>query len=210
MSPELPRYSPDPTLTAEQHHVLALLAEGRSLAEAAAQSGVHRNTVRNWRRTVPAFARECELAIREQALVWHEYAVDLAPRAAAVLHEILHDPATPPALRLRAALAVLNTAANPQPKALPLLHSFGAEMEAARGRYLTRHSEPVPAEPPTDVHVQDLKSRTILHNRTATRAPELGRNAPCFCGSGQKYKRCCAPYAAPRNAVPRSASAMAA
>lgn len=21
--------------------------------------------------------------------------------------------------------------------------------------------------------------------------PEIGRNEPCFCGSGEKYKRCC-------------------
>jgi len=209
MSSDLPRYSPDPTLTAQQHHVLALLADGRSITAAAAESGVHRNTVCNWRRTVPAFARECELAIREQALVWHEHAVDLAPRAAAVLHEILHDPAVAPALRLRAALAVLNTAANPQPKALPLLHSFGAEMEAARGRYLVRHSEPAAPEPPTSVHVQDSESCTILHNPATRRAPELGRNAPCSCGSGQKYKRCCAPYAPPRNSAPRAASAVA-
>ena len=25
----------------------------------------------------------------------------------------------------------------------------------------------------------------------ATRRPPLGRNAPCHCGSGRKYKRCC-------------------
>ena len=27
--------------------------------------------------------------------------------------------------------------------------------------------------------------------------PEVGRNSPCPCGSGQKYKRCCGPNAAP-------------
>ncbi|MEM9327305.1 MAG: SEC-C metal-binding domain-containing protein [Bacteroidota bacterium] len=27
--------------------------------------------------------------------------------------------------------------------------------------------------------------------RTFSRAPEPSRNAPCPCGSGRKYKRCC-------------------
>jgi len=209
MAPEPQRYSPDPTLTAEQHHILALLAEGRSLSDAAAEVGIHRNTVRNWRLTVPAFARECEFAIREQAQIWHEHALQLAPRAAAVLHEILHDPAVSPAHRLRAALAVLKMAANPQPKALPPLHSFGAEMEALRGERLAKH----PAQFEPLVHEENPESCTILHNPTLRptlhQAPEPGRNTPCPCGSGQKFKRCCAPYAPPRDVPSRVAVASA-
>jgi len=31
-----------------------------------------------------------------------------------------------------------------------------------------------------------------LHARTVTRtSPKIGANAPCTCGSGKKYKRCC-------------------
>ena len=213
MAPEPQRYSPDPTLTPEQHHILALLAEGRSLTEAAAEVGIHRNTVRNWRRTVPAFARECEFAIQEQALVWHEHALQLAPRAAAVLNEILHDPAVSPALRLRAALAVLKMAANPQPKALPALHSFSAEIEALRGERLASQGEALPSKHPAlfepAVHEENSESCTILHNPTLRpilhKALEPGRNTPCPCGSGQKFKRCCAPYAPPRNAPPHNA-----
>jgi hypothetical protein len=67
MTPELPNYSPDPALTADQHHVLAILVEGHSLSAAAETVGIHRNTIRNWRRAAPAFAREVEFAVREQA-----------------------------------------------------------------------------------------------------------------------------------------------
>src|ERR1700680_2334018 len=107
MTADLQPYSPDPTLTPDQHHVLALLAEGQSLPAAAEAVGVHRNTIRNWRRSVPAFAREIEFAVREQALVWHEASLLLAPKAALVLEEILNDPAASASIRLRAALAVL-------------------------------------------------------------------------------------------------------
>jgi uncharacterized protein YchJ len=30
-----------------------------------------------------------------------------------------------------------------------------------------------------------------VNTATAIAAPKLGRNAPCLCGSGLKYKRCC-------------------
>jgi transposase-like protein len=76
---EIPAYSPDPFLTPVQHLVLTLLAEGHSLSAAAAAAGIHRNTIRNWRRTVPSFAREIEFAVLEQALVWREEALRLAP-----------------------------------------------------------------------------------------------------------------------------------
>src|ERR1700676_4148443 len=118
MTADLQPYSPDPTLTPDQHHVLALLAEGLSVTAAAEAVGVHRNTIRNWRRSVPAFAREIEFAIREQALVWHEEAVHLPPRAAQILEDILNSPETSPALRFRAALVVLKIASDPQPRHL--------------------------------------------------------------------------------------------
>jgi len=47
MSSDLPNYSPDPTLTAQQHHILALLAQGRSSHGGRCRMGVHRNMVRN-------------------------------------------------------------------------------------------------------------------------------------------------------------------
>ncbi len=37
---------------------------------------------------------------------------------------------------------------------------------------------------------------------TTTNAPDLGRNEPCHCGSGKKYKRCHGVGAAPKLSVP--------
>lgn len=34
--------------------------------------------------------------------------------------------------------------------------------------------------------------RELVTNRTVRRAAKIGRNDPCPCGSGQKYKKCCA------------------
>jgi uncharacterized protein YecA (UPF0149 family) len=33
--------------------------------------------------------------------------------------------------------------------------------------------------------------KPIRHNRTFYTGRQTGRNQPCPCGSGQKYKRCC-------------------
>jgi SEC-C motif/Homeodomain-like domain len=189
--PELPLYSPDPTLTPDQHHVLALLAEGRSISEAAAEVGVHRNTIGNWRRAVPAFAREIEYATREQALVWHEEAIRLAPRASQVLEETLNNPEASPALRLRAALAILKMAADPQPRPLRAFPTAAAEKEAAHGERLVLQS----ALRRTNVHnavpIPAQLCTTVPTPATLRKAPEPGRNSLCPCGSGQKYKRCC-------------------
>jgi SWIM/SEC-C metal-binding protein len=40
---------------------------------------------------------------------------------------------------------------------------------------------------------EDITALEILQNPTQTRVAEtkVGRNAPCPCGSGKKYKRCC-------------------
>ena len=183
---ELPDYSPDPTLTPDQHYILALLAEGNSITQAADAVGIHRNAVRNWRRSVPAFAREMEFAVREQALVWHEQATQLAPIAAVELEKLLTSPETPPAVRLRAALVILKIA--PEPKIQPLraiVHTT-VDLETTHGQILAFKKEIQPVQPPQIEN--DAQSCTT---ETIRRPPEPGRNSTCPCGSGQKYKRCC-------------------
>jgi len=182
-APAFERYSPDPTLTPSQHHVLSLLAEGYSLTHAAGAVGVHRNTIRNWRRSVPAFAREIEFAVREQALVWHEQSVELAPRAVQVLSEILDSPDTSAAIRLRAALEILKMAAAPAPS-IAGLPAITAEMDAAHGQLLSWQPQIVHNDQ-SENHAQSCTTAPIR------KAPEPGRNTPCPCGSGQKWKRCC-------------------
>lgn len=121
-APEPEQHSANPALTGPQLQVLAYLVEGRSISWAAVEMGIHRNTIRNWRLNVPAFARELELAMREQTLVWRERCNDLAPRALDVLDNLLDNYQASPVLRLRAALAVLKTA-NEVKVESPIVHN---------------------------------------------------------------------------------------
>jgi hypothetical protein len=184
---ETQRYSPDPDLSPAQHHVLSLLAQGVSTTEAAAAAGVHRNTVGTWRRTHPAFARELEFAARERSLFWHDQAAALAEKAVAVLTEILDDKTASPALRLRAALKVVSMASGPQPSpAVSNVTPFptsAAEAEAV---------QVAPAAEIENVHNSAQSCTPPSTNQPIRRTPEPGRNSPCPCGSGVKYKRCCA------------------
>jgi hypothetical protein len=180
MQPET-NYSPDPSLTPAQHRVLAQLAGGVSIKVAAASAGIHRNTVANWRRTVPAFAREFEFAARERSLYWHDQASALAGKAITVLTDILDDDSASPSLRLRAALKVLEMAADPQPEPMKPFPASAAQLEAVEGRAMLMQSalctEP---EPQT------------VHNPAQPRTSQPGRNTLCPCGSKLKFKRCCA------------------
>jgi hypothetical protein len=188
--PDTQRYSPDPDLSPAQHHVLSLLAQGVSTTEAAAAAGVHRNTVGTWRRTHPAFARELEFAARERSMFWHDQAAALAEKAVAVLSEILDDKTASPSLRLRAALKVIDMAADPLPapmKAFPTSKNAQAHNDEN-----VQHSAQSCTAQPT--------------NQPIRRAPEPGRNTPCPCKSGLKYKRCCWN----RSANPPAQEAMAA
>jgi hypothetical protein len=114
------QYSPDPSLTPVQHHVLSLLAHGVSITEAAAAADIHRNTVANWRRTDPAFAREFEFAARERSLFWHDQAAALAHKAIEVMTTILNDETAAPSLRLRVALKIVGMASDPKPEPIML------------------------------------------------------------------------------------------
>jgi uncharacterized protein YecA (UPF0149 family) len=61
-----------------------------------------------------------------------------------------------------------------------------AELEQAVARHPGEEEVPPPAGPTLD------QLRGQAAERPATRAtPKIGRNDPCPCGSGRKYKRCC-------------------
>ena len=62
----------DATLTAAQQNVLNHLAAGKSVAETAELCGVHRNTIANWRREIPAFTIQLDEAIHERTLLFQE------------------------------------------------------------------------------------------------------------------------------------------
>jgi transposase-like protein len=192
------QYSPDPTLTPQQHHVLSLLAQGVSITAAAAAVGVHRNTVANWRRTVPAFARELDYACRERSLYWHDQAADLAQKAIEVIGTILHNESAAPSLRLRAAMKILAIASDPQPAPLKPFPTSAAEAEAITGRAMllqTLVNESESSSLQNENLHNSAQSAQNCTTQTVRRPHQPGRNSPCPCKSGLKFKRCCASQA---------------
>jgi hypothetical protein len=183
-----------PILSPAQAQVVTALAQGRSVTAAALEAGIHRSTIHHWYRHEPAFETAVEQARAEYAATLNDSMRDLAARALETLRNLLEDPQTPPAIRLKAALAVLQRPHFPKegwhlperiesPRQQDVLDDL-AEMEAAvRG---TRMADQMESKAP--------------QQETENAAP-VARNAPCPCGSGMKYKRCCANSHAARQAA---------
>jgi len=162
-------------LSPAQAQVVAALAQGQTVSAAAREAGIHRTTVHHWLRTVPDFQAAAETAQSEYIAEQKDAFLELAGLAVNTLHDLLQDPTTPPAIRLKTALAVLQRNADslipepvpesvpePVPQPAPPIAAGAPEPAAA----------PTPAAPP---------------------AEPIARGGPCPCGSGLKYKRCCGP-----------------
>ncbi len=197
-------------LTPKQEQVLTLLAEGCTVTAAAEQTGIHRNTIANWRRAYPEFQDTLAAAQFEHALYWRERLLAFGDRALQTLTQVFDDPNASPGVRLRAAMSVLDRIMKPalaQPEfassrrrhrdlesALleslepPLSSTFVMEQIAHEHAALqTSANSATVAQSCTTPSAEGSAHRTFLRNRTS----DPGRNAPCPCGSGFKYKRCC-------------------
>jgi len=71
------------------------------------------------------------------------------------------------------------------------LHDVQLHQQFAKRNGRPAQSAPAPAENPQP------QSNQSGAKRNAAPSPRVGRNSPCPCGSGKKYKRCCGPNAAP-------------
>src|SRR5260370_11098912 len=91
------------------------LARGHPVTAAAEDAGVHRTTVHHWIRTEPAFKAAAETAWTEYAEELNDGLRELAARAVHTLHDLLQDIGTPPAVRLKTALAILQRPHAPNP-----------------------------------------------------------------------------------------------
>ena len=158
MSNELRQNS---TLSPVQAQVAAALASGQSISAAAVAAGVHRSTVHNWLKSDANFQAEFDKIRQERFHDLYDQMLDLDTLALDTIRQILADPATPPSVRLRAALAVVSRPKEPR--------------KIWNLPFICSPHDKAPAPP----------------------APEIPRNAPCPCGSGDKYKRCCGKNAPP-------------
>src|ERR1700683_5225373 len=100
-------------ITDQQLAVICALSSGATIIAAAEQAGVHRNTINNWRRNSLPFQHAFAHAQYDRALYFREKIEDQIDLAIQTLHDLLADPKTPPSVRLKAALAVIQTASTP-------------------------------------------------------------------------------------------------
>jgi AcrR family transcriptional regulator len=173
------------TLSPAQMKVVAALAQGASVAEAARAAGVHRSTVYTWLESEPDFVTAVQESRAEFAQYLRAELRQLTTLALATLRQLLENADTPPALKLRAANAVLQAGVRYQvtehpPRGYLLEDWYFAEL-GLKAEAGAAPPEAGAARPESGANVEPL--------RVARGA--VGRNSPCPCGSGQKYKRCC-------------------
>jgi uncharacterized protein YecA (UPF0149 family) len=169
----------DSQITTQQLAVISALTSGATIAAAAAEAGIHRNTIAYWRRNLLPFREALCDANYEKVLAFREQSEQLAPLAFQTIRQILENEAAPASVRLKAALAIVQTATTPPPPA----------PEPATT------PEPEPAQNPPEVHKNAHKNAQTDRITPITPIrrdhPKIGRNEQCPCGSGQKFKRCC-------------------
>ncbi len=107
----------DEALSPQQLQIIHALSDGMSSTDAAAQAGVHRNTIANWRRNSLFFREALADAQYDRALLFRDKTEEKLDLALKTLESILRDPNSSPSVRLKAALFILEKAITPpQPK----------------------------------------------------------------------------------------------
>jgi len=163
-------------LSSQQLEVICALSNGVAMTAAAEQAGVHRNTIHNWRRNHLPFQQALADAQYGRALYFREQLEAQVDLAVKTLHDILVDPKTPAATRLKAALAVIQLATTPPaPKQQVIVQVEKVAVD---------NPQPKPEAPPA--HNPAQSAQPIRRPD-----PKTGRNEICPCGSGLKFKRCC-------------------
>ncbi len=195
----------DAPLTPVQARVLAALAEGTTVTEAARQAGVHRSTIYNWFDSVPALGEMLERTARARTTAIHDQILELAGVALDTIRHFVTDENTTPALRLRAALALVRFARQRTGEPTPAIPE--AAINSGLESLLDRIGGPEVQARMKRVADQTWAQYVAARDQVASLAPEAKgapappagtpRNALCPCGSGVKYKRCCGSSAPP-------------
>jgi hypothetical protein len=191
-------------LTPQQLQVIDALSNGATLTDAAAQAGIHRNTIANWRLNSPDFREALTTAHYDRALLYRDRAVDLADLAFEALRKVLTNPESSPSALLRAAIFIIEKVSAPpkfeKEKPASMADMFEAMAEAEHNRF-AQQQPPEPASGAqncTTVH-NDAQPSPVFHMHNSAQPPETyrrpepktGRNDTCPCGSAKKYKHCC-------------------
>src|SRR5215467_4461561 len=97
-------------LSSQQLQVIDALSDGATSTAAAAQAGIHRNTIANWRRNDLTFRAALGHAHYDRALVAREQYESRLDRALETIDDILADPKAPASVRLKAAISIVEKA----------------------------------------------------------------------------------------------------
>ena len=99
--------APNSNLSSTQVQVVAALAQGFSVTAAAQEAGIHRTTIHHWLRSDPEFKTAVENAELEFVEALKDQVRELSFGALETLQNLMGDPNTRDAIRLKTALAVL-------------------------------------------------------------------------------------------------------
>jgi transposase-like protein len=152
--------SPD-GLSPAQLQVASALASGASISKAARTCNIGRTTIYTWINTIPLFAQTIRAASSDAALQLSDQIHDTALDAISTISALINDPAAPPSVRLRAALAVLNRPSFPD-KGWALPFPIGTPAEI-RQQEINNHLE-------ADLKTMELESQMRQHVVAAAEA----------------------------------------
>ena len=103
-------------LSPSQITAIAAITSGATITEAASKAGIDRSTIHLWLKQDAVFVAELNRAKLDQLETLHAELRSLAGEATHTLRELLTTPETPPAIRLRAAIAVIQAVGGMEPE----------------------------------------------------------------------------------------------
>jgi uncharacterized protein (UPF0147 family) len=192
MSPDEIRQNPPLSeLSPVQAKVVLALTQGNATTQAAQSAGVHRSTVYEWLRNDPGFAAALRQSRREYVQTLRDQMKELSAIALSTLRSLLEDPNTPAAVRLRAALAVLERPRYPEQG-----WNLPESLNTTRQDEFLRNFALLEKDYQVSLMEENLRKHAVEDSaepalEPASEPPAISRNARCPCGSGLKYKRCC-------------------
>ena len=191
-------------LTPAQARVAAALASGFTVTRIAEELKLSRQTIYTWRKTIPQFETAVQQAAAEYAHSVRDALQEHTIAAINTLGTLMRDPDTPPSIRVKIALAFLNRPQFPaqgwnmpvpieqdpiKKRTSEILEQMEAHLKASQLQQEINHIEVE----------RRVAAASLDKTGHKTEQPEVStpRSAPCPCGSGQKYKRCCGHNAPP-------------
>ncbi len=103
-------------LSQSQITAIAAITAGSTIMEAASKAGIDRSTIHLWLKQDAVFVAELNRAKLEQVQLVKDELRALAVDATRTLRDLLTAPETPPTIRLRAAVAVLQAVGGLEPE----------------------------------------------------------------------------------------------